>query len=720
MDTKSKSKWIHLVLTAAALYLIGIFLLSAFDFISHRRYLIKDPYLNSTSFSEELRSYSESVGTLYGNYNNYDKKTIDEKVTDEEALQWKETIDSNLKRDLDDTERGYKSQIYSAEQAHDSEKSKKLTEEMNAKLDEMKKENNKTVQDVKKDIAKIRDEDYERVKKAVESRNDIKYYLVNSKNSETHANIENVQDIKEYIKNEALFALKCPNQEQTGKSCRNINICLPSGYEGYFIIPKYHGTQDQMHQNMAYYDSIRRRVLIEGALGALSLAAGMILLKKNAQKNCEEFSEINDLAQLYHRIPLDVKAFLFIMLFFIMIDYMTSTQFFYFPAGIEHVGKLSLVAIYVLYLILSLSEARHFAKNKDQIKEQWKKSLLHKLSLTMKDSFLVKNTAFKFIMFVIVTIVAALVAVMLLLQHSTMVSLAVFACAFIYIVIVFTYVFSKIGYLNRIIKGTEEMASGNLNHTVEEKGSGALSQLARNINNMKNGMKNAVDSQMKSERMKTELITNVSHDLKTPLTSIINYVEILKDKELAKDEHDSYIEILDRKSQRLKVLIEDLFEASKMSSGAVELNLERVDVVELLHQTLGEYNEKISSSSLDFKVNIPNKNIFLNLDGKRTFRVFENLLSNIIKYSQPSTRVYIDLKEENHKVVITMRNISAYELNFDVEEIFERFKRGDASRNTEGSGLGLAIAKSIVELQGGTLDIEIDGDLFKAIIIFNI
>ena len=278
------------------------------------------------------------------------------------------------------------------------------------------------------------------------------------------------------------------------------------------------------------------------------------------------------------------------------------------------------------------------------------------------------------------------------------------------------YIYKTNNFLRKIIKGTEEIVSGNFNYNIEEKGSGDLLRLAKNINNMKVGFKKSLENEIKSERLKSELITNVSHDLKTPLTSIINYVDLLKKEGLSKEEAQGYIEVLDRKSQRLKTLIDDLFEASKMASGAVELNIEKVDVTALLQQSLAELDEKINKSSLIFKLKLPKQKVYANLDGKRTWRVFENLINNILKYSQPKTRVYIELIEQNHKIIITMKNISSYEMDFDNVEIFERFKRGDKSRNTEGSGLGLSIAKSILELQGGNLSIEIDGDLFKAVV----
>lgn len=274
--------------------------------------------------------------------------------------------------------------------------------------------------------------------------------------------------------------------------------------------------------------------------------------------------------------------------------------------------------------------------------------------------------------------------------------------------------------MNKIFRGAEEMAAGNLDHQIiaTGKGKGNLSRLADNLNNIKQGFKESVEGQIKSERLKSELITNVSHDLKTPLTSIVNYVNLLKGENLKPEEVASYIEVLDRKTQRLKVLIDDLFEASKMASGAVELQVENVNVASLLNQALAEFSDKIEESSLTFRVQVEQQQMFAKLDGNKTWRVLENLIVNALKYSMPNTRVYVSLSEQNAEVILTMKNVSAYEIDFDAEELFERFKRGDKSRHTEGSGLGLAIAKSIVELQGGRLEIEIDGDYFKVTVAF--
>ena len=282
------------------------------------------------------------------------------------------------------------------------------------------------------------------------------------------------------------------------------------------------------------------------------------------------------------------------------------------------------------------------------------------------------------------------------------------------------YMLKRLIYLSYIMDGTQRIKNGDIHHKLQLIGEDNFTTLADNINNIRDGLDKAIDSQLRSERMKSELITNVSHDLKTPLTSIINYVELIKKEENISPEYlKDYVNVLDSKSKRLKVLIEDLFEASKASSGNIELNMEKIDITQLLRQAIGELEERLSEANLNLKINVPKEKIYIRADGRRMYRVLENLLSNISKYSMPHTRVYIDITEVDSKVRLTMKNISSYELNFDPDEIMERFKRADESRNTEGSGLGLAIARDLVKLQGGSFNIDIDGDLFKSTVEFS-
>ncbi len=268
--------------------------------------------------------------------------------------------------------------------------------------------------------------------------------------------------------------------------------------------------------------------------------------------------------------------------------------------------------------------------------------------------------------------------------------------------------------LSQIMTAVKEISTGDLDYALNSSEiSVAFSSFAEDIKNLQGGMKKAVDEAVKGERMKTELITNVSHDLKTPLTSIVNYVDLLKNEELNNQKADEYVSILEEKSERLKHLIEDLVEASKASSGNLPVNAEKVDLHELVMQACGEYEEKIDKAGLDIRISAEVRNIFIYADGKQMGRIIENLLSNAVKYSMPNSRVYINLAESDEYGLLTIKNISAFPLNIPPEQLTERFVRGDASRTTEGSGLGLSIAQSLTELQGGSFKIEIDGDLFK-------
>ncbi|MEE1258218.1 MAG: sensor histidine kinase [Lachnospiraceae bacterium] len=264
---------------------------------------------------------------------------------------------------------------------------------------------------------------------------------------------------------------------------------------------------------------------------------------------------------------------------------------------------------------------------------------------------------------------------------------------------------------------TKRIANGEFTQEVEED-FGIFNSLKAELCRIEEGFQKAVEQETKSQRMKTELITNVSHDLKTPLTAITTYVELLKKEDITEEERREYIDTLSRKSFRLKVLIEDLFEVSKASSQNIVLQYIDVDVVNLMKQVYIEHEEKLSNMGLDIRWNVPNEKVVLSLDNQKTYRIFENLFVNIQKYAMPNSRVYIDILQVENQVQIIMKNISATELNVRSEELTERFVRGDQSRNTEGSGLGLAIVKSFVEAQKGRFEITVDGDLFKATIIF--
>ena len=296
---------------------------------------------------------------------------------------------------------------------------------------------------------------------------------------------------------------------------------------------------------------------------------------------------------------------------------------------------------------------------------------------------------------------------LLLWMISTLiVDMAVIACAVI---------------LKKLQKGGEALANGDLTYQVDtEKMFGDFKKHGESLNNIAKGMNLAVEQRMRSERMKTELITNVSHDIKTPLTSIINYTDLISKEPCENEKINEYSQVLLRQSERLKRLIEDLVEASKASTGNLEVTLMPCDANIFLTQAVGEYEEKLSKKDLQLITSYCETPVQVVADGRRLWRVFDNLMNNVCKYAQGGTRVYLSLEKQGDEAVITLKNTSYAPLNVSPEELMERFVRGDSSRTTEGNGLGLSIAKSLTELQNGRLNLSIDGDLFKVTLYFKI
>ena len=279
---------------------------------------------------------------------------------------------------------------------------------------------------------------------------------------------------------------------------------------------------------------------------------------------------------------------------------------------------------------------------------------------------------------------------------------------------------NRIKSYNKVKLAINDLYSGKTDIKLNENDfSNEDKNTANEINDIAGGLSNAINERLKSERLKTELITNVSHDIKTPLTSIINYVDLLKKENIEGEKANEYLNILDNKSQRLKKLTEDLVEASKASSGAIKLNMEKLNVNELIKQVSGEFEDKFKANKLEEIISFSEKDAYIEADSRYMYRILENMYSNIAKYAMDGTRVYIDIIDEDNKIYIKLKNVSKQKLNISVDELMQRFVRGEASRNTEGSGLGLSIARSLTELQKGKFNIYLDGDLFKVTIEFN-
>jgi len=457
---------------------------------------------------------------------------------------------------------------------------------------------------------------------------------------------------------------------------------------------------------------LNRKIAISSIVGVFILVFAFIIYKR--RKN----NYTNYIEDLLIKIPIDIRAIIFLY----SLNILNSLIFNVIPYyGNNNYSNGVILRAYILIIIdyYFLKDLILILENKRNKGKVLTLKIYEYLSKIIKDSEFIKTNKFKFISIIFLS---ALAIFCLWLESFVFLSYGfmVFSRAYICIYLIFTSILSVMIFREITILESQTLRIAKGNYKVDLKADKilVLKNIENNLITIEDGLKEALGKAITSEKMKSELITNVSHDLKTPLTSIINYIGLLKEENITDEKRSKYLEVLDMKSKRLKILIEDLFEASKAVSGNMTFEKEDLNIVSLLRQVIGELEEKITQANLDIITKWPEDKAIVYIDGRKTFRVYENLVNNIIKYSMKNSRVYIDVINSENEVKVIMKNISAYQIDFTSEEIIERFKRGDKSRSTEGSGLGLSIAKSIVELQGGNFDIEIDGDLFKVITTF--
>ncbi|MER1986375.1 MAG: HAMP domain-containing sensor histidine kinase [Solibacillus sp.] len=421
------------------------------------------------------------------------------------------------------------------------------------------------------------------------------------------------------------------------------------------------------------------------------------------------------------RVPVDIFVLLWIGLACFMIPFFTSINYSIQSIGYYVMGQNSSFGIldvivfvpisFAMLALLVVSAVWQYEQLLTEKQGMLKDTFTYKLWQASETLFLNRKIGTQSLLMLVVVFLAGFGLVVSFMDFGLFLLYIPFFI-FVFLPVLYSFI-RRMGYLNTIMKHTKDMAEGRLTGDLKVKGKSPLAHHAENLNALRDGVKSSLTEQAKSERMKTELITNVSHDLRTPLTSIITYTDLLKNPELTEEERAKYIGILEVKSARLKTLIEDLFEVSKMASGNMELVRTQVDLAQLLQQTIGEQEEDFAAAGLDLRVTISEQPIFAVVDGQKWWRAIDNLIVNARKYSLEGTRVYVQLKIDLGVVEFIVKNVAKYELNEDAGELVERFKRADTSRHTEGSGLGLAIAQSIVDLHGGTMQIAVDGDLFK-------
>lgn len=447
-----------------------------------------------------------------------------------------------------------------------------------------------------------------------------------------------------------------------------------------------------------------------------------VLLMTYLEPTREHFNRKFPLRDQFERLPIDIRivAMVIVAYFAIITNemFIRSIQSQVYIAGrysqiidLFITGIISFVFIAaVIFMIVSIVES---LKNERDLEKIWPQTFSSQVVDAAKSMFENRSVGMQSLILLTVVFLGGFGLAVVMATASGGVF---FFYMFLFVVFFLPtlYIFMRrMGYLNRIMKHTEDMANGRLTKDLKVKGKSPLASHARNLNGLREGVRTSMNEQAKSEQMKTELITNVSHDLRTPLTSIITYTDLLKNPSISEEERSKYIGILDAKSNRLKTLIEDLFEVSKMASGNIEISKQRIDLAQLLQQAAGEHGEDFATANLDLRVNISEQPIYAYVDGQKWWRVIDNLIVNARKYSLEGTRVYVNLKLVDGNAELTVKNVAKYELYEEASQLIERFKRADTSRHTEGSGLGLAIAQSIVDLHGGQLEIAVDGDLFK-------
>ena len=484
--------------------------------------------------------------------------------------------------------------------------------------------------------------------------------------------------------------------------------------------------------------SILKQPSIKGAQNAFTLqqwtlytltAIGIIavLLLTTVRKPTRAlFNTLPNIQQQFTKLPIDMRlAFPIVAGFFFLgflenVPYRMKDVAYWFDTGrllILFLGELFTYswAFFCMSAMILTGIWMYDAIRKEGLREE--NSIIIRTALAIKESFLNKSIGKQTLVMFIVFFLAGLGLGGVLIEPSLILIYVPLALA-VLLPTMYHY-FKRMGYLNLVMKQTEEMAAGRLTSAIEVKGKSPIAKHAESLNDLRRGIEQSVKERAKSERLKTELITNVSHDLRTPLTSIITYTDLLKNKDLTEEERQKYVDILDKKSTKLKTLIEDLFEVSKMASGNIEILKQRVDLAQMLQQAVGEHEEDFKAAGLDLRVAIHERPIYAEVDGQKWWRVVDNLLVNARKYSLEGTRVYVSLQVVAGVAEFAIKNVAKYELGENIEELTERFKRADTSRHTEGSGLGLAIAQSIVDLHGGQLKLDVDGDLFKVTVRIN-
>lgn len=726
------------------LFLIGIILIGAYSFLQYGSRYLKKSFFDSYIFQSEYQNFTSQVGPFVLNPLNEDaKKEIT--VTNKEIENYRNYYGS-LSKQIANINDQYKDKIIEAKRAKATTVEKALIKERDQKIKDI----TKNFEDnayVRAKIMKVKEAKMDQyISRLKEQKQDflqrydyLTYQLTDVKTGKTFTlgNLKNPTLYAKTYNNQNLLSTETIDSdsynnnfdESSGEENQEVAVDSDSlssllnneghHYKGEVRVDKNAFMNSDVYQEYRNYQFHQILLIF---IWILSLIALIVLIFYRPIKFT--FNNEMPLLRMVRKWPIDVRALgigFTLFCLFIDLDFVSSQLA--LTNYINDTGYniiYNLVGVFLLYLLLWITVIQLLSLIEDMNREEKRIAAYKRMAcylivqdiqnLFSKLSVGLQSVALLVILFLSgVGIVGAFYDGMLMLIYIVLFFMVALPTVIIFL--------RRMGYLNKIIQQTEDMAEGRYNSEIEVRGHSVLAKHAANLNRLRDGVRSSVTEQAKSERLKTELITNVSHDLRTPLTSIITYTDLLKNPDLTEDERNSYVAILDKKSLRLKTLIEDLFEVSKMASGNIELQKEKVNLNQLLQQALGEHEEDIERAPIEFRVQFSEEPLWAVVDGQKWWRVLDNLIINALKYTLEGTRVYISLERVGQNAQFVIKNVTKYELgNQNVEELFERFKRADASRHTEGSGLGLAIAQSVVDLHNGQMNITVDGDLFKVIV----
>lgn len=726
------------------LFLIGIILIGAYSFLQYGSRYLKKSFFDSYIFQSEYQNFTSQVGPFVLNPLNEDaKKEIT--VTNKEIENYRNYYGS-LSKQIANINDQYKDKIIEAKRAKATTVEKALIKERDQKIKDI----TKNFEDnayVRAKIMKVKEAKMDQyISRLKEQKQDflqrydyLTYQLTDVKTGKTFTlgNLKNPTLYAKTYNNQNLLSTETIDSdsynnnldESSGEENQEVAVDSDSlstllnneghHYKGEVRVDKNAFMNSDVYQEYRNYQFHQILLIF---IWILSLIALIVLIFYRPIKFT--FNKEMPLLRMVRKWPIDVRALgigFTLFCLFIDLDFLSSQLA--LTNYINDTGYniiYNLVGVFLLYLLLWITVIQLLSLIEDMNREEKRIAAYKRMAcylivqdiqnLFSKLSVGLQSVALLVILFLSgVGIVGAFYDGMLMLIYIVLFFMVALPTVIIFL--------RRMGYLNKIIQQTEDMAEGRYNSEIEVRGHSVLAKHAANLNRLRDGVRSSVTEQAKSERLKTELITNVSHDLRTPLTSIITYTDLLKNPDLTEDERNSYVAILDKKSLRLKTLIEDLFEVSKMASGNIELQKEKVNLNQLLQQALGEHEEDIERAPIEFRVQFSEEPLWAVVDGQKWWRVLDNLIINALKYTLEGTRVYISLERVGQNAQFVIKNVTKYELgNQNVEELFERFKRADASRHTEGSGLGLAIAQSVVDLHNGQMNITVDGDLFKVIV----